>query len=108
MFSARRPWRQSDLADDPPRAVKIEIGAQKKSLAAGERNNRKPAAFRHKIAERDGRKFVFVDEMGANLSVTRLYGLANPACEWWMPCPAQGARIARPLAPWRLMGCRRR
>jgi len=78
MVSAHRPRCQSELGDDLPRAAKIEIGAKKKGLVASERNNRKRAAFRRKIADWDAHQFVFVDEMGTNLSLTRLYGRAEP------------------------------
>ena len=57
---------------------KLKLGRKKKSLATSERNNRKRAASRRKIAESDAHQFVFVDEMGANLSLTRLYGRAEP------------------------------
>src|SRR5215510_9344442 len=36
------------------------------------------ALFRRKIAERDAHQFVFVDGMCARLSLTRLYGRAEP------------------------------
>lgn len=57
---------------------KLKLGRKKKSLIASERNNRKRAAFRRKIADWDVHQFVFVDEMGTNLSLTRLYGRAEP------------------------------
>lgn len=57
---------------------KLKLGRKKKGLVASERNNRKREAFRRKIADWDVHQFVFVDEMGTNLSLTRLYGRAEP------------------------------
>jgi transposase len=47
---------------------------QKRSLAAGERDEFLRAAWRTLVAEEvDAKQFVFVDEMGANVSLSALY-----------------------------------
>lgn len=57
---------------------KLKLPRKKKSLVASERNQRKRRAFRRKVADWDVPRFIFVDEMGSNLSLTRLYGRAEP------------------------------
>ena len=52
------------------------LDAQKKSLAASERNEETRAAWREAIASHDPKPFVFVDESGTHTSLTRLYGWA--------------------------------
>ncbi len=60
------------MAGDPSTGV----DAQKKSLAASERNEAERAAWRAAVATRDPEQFVFVDESGTHTSLTRLYGWA--------------------------------
>jgi transposase len=48
----------------------------KKSLAAAERVEANRAAFRERVAPLDRRRFVFTDETGFHLAMTRLYGRA--------------------------------
>ncbi len=55
----------------PPR-----LDAQKKSLAASERDEEERAAWRAAVATRDPQQFVFVDESGTHTALTRLYGWA--------------------------------
>ena len=55
----------------PPR-----VDAQKKSLAASERDEEARAAWRAAVAARDPHQFVFVDESGTHTALTRLYGWA--------------------------------
>jgi transposase len=60
------------VAGDPPAG----LDAQKKSLAASERDEAARAAWREAVATRDPEQFVFVDESGTHTSLTRLYGWA--------------------------------
>ena len=55
----------------PPR-----LDAEKKTLAASERDEAARTAWRQAVAQRDPEQFVFVDESGAHTSLTRLYGWA--------------------------------
>jgi transposase len=45
---------------------------------ASERNERKRRAFGRKVKAWDVNQFIFVDEMGSNVSLARLYGRAEP------------------------------
>jgi len=60
------------VAGDPPAG----LDAQKKSLAASERDEAARAAWREAVATRDPEQFVFVDESGTHTALTRLYGWA--------------------------------
>ncbi|HEV2460801.1 MAG TPA: IS630 family transposase [Ktedonobacterales bacterium] len=60
------------MAGDPP----ARLDAQKKSLAASERNEEERTTWRAAVATRDPAQFVFVDESGTHTSLTRLYGWA--------------------------------
>jgi transposase len=60
------------VAGDPPAG----LDAQKKTVAASERDEEARAAWREAVATRDPQRFVFVDESGAHTSLTRLYGWA--------------------------------
>jgi transposase len=60
------------VAGDPPAG----LDAQKKSLAASERDEQARTAWRAVVAQLDPGQLVFVDESGTNSSVTRLYGWA--------------------------------
>lgn len=55
----------------PPR-----LDAEKKSLAASERNEQARTAWREAATHLDPKQFVFVDESGTHTSLTRLYGWA--------------------------------
>lgn len=57
-------------------AASARLDAQKKSLAASERDEQARAAWREAVATRDPQQFVFVDESGTHTSLTRLYGWA--------------------------------
>jgi transposase len=50
----------------------------KKSLIADERDEKERRKFRKMTGGLDISKFIFVDEMGSNLAMTRLYGRAEP------------------------------
>jgi transposase len=54
----------------------LGVDAQKKTLAASERNEEARAAWRAAAAQLDPEQFVFVDESGTNISLTRVYGWA--------------------------------
>jgi transposase len=60
------------VAGDPP----LGLDAQKKTLAASERNEEARAAWRAAAAQLDPEQLVFVDESGTNISLTRVYGWA--------------------------------
>jgi len=45
---------------------------------ASERQPKARKAFRRKVTKGDRGKFIFVDEMGSNLALARLYGRATP------------------------------
>ena len=60
------------MAGDPP----IGLDAEKKTLAASERNEEARSAWREAVAQLDPEQFVLVDESGTNISLTRLYGWA--------------------------------
>jgi transposase len=64
--------RSDDVAGDPPAG----LDAQKKSLAASERDEQARTAWRAVVAQLDPGQLVFVDESGTNISLTRLYGWA--------------------------------
>lgn len=49
----------------------------KKSLAASERVEADRQAFRHRVSGLDRRRFVFTDETGFHLAMTRAYGRAS-------------------------------
>jgi hypothetical protein len=52
------------------------VDPQKKALAASERDEQARHAWREAAAQLDPEQFVFVDESGTNISLTRLYGWA--------------------------------
>jgi transposase len=54
----------------------LGLDAQKKTLAASERNEEARAAWRAAAAQLDPEQLVFVDESGTNISLTRVYGWA--------------------------------
>jgi transposase len=60
------------VAGDPP----PRLDAQKKTLAASERDEAARTAWRAAVAKLDPERFVFVDESGTNIALTRLYGWA--------------------------------
>jgi hypothetical protein len=51
---------------------------EKKSLAASERDEKTRTKFRNLTGALDVSKSIFLDEMGSNLGLTRLYGRAAP------------------------------
>ena len=64
--------RGDDVAGDPSAG----LDAQKKTVAASERDEAARSAWRQAVATRDAAQFVFVDESGTHTSLTRLYGWA--------------------------------
>ncbi|MGZ3640488.1 MAG: IS630 family transposase [Ktedonobacterales bacterium] len=60
------------MAGDPPAG----LDAEKKALAASERDEAARKAWREAVASLDPEQFVFVDESGTNISLTRRYGWA--------------------------------
>ncbi len=52
------------------------LDAEKKTLAASERNEEARSAWREASAQLDPQQLVFVDESGTNISLTRFYGWA--------------------------------
>ena len=60
------------MAGHPP----LGLDAQKKTLAASERDEEARTAWREAAAQLDPEQLVFVDESGTNISLTRLYGWA--------------------------------
>ncbi len=57
---------------------KMNLPRKKKRFAASERNEKKRRAFRRKAKIWDINQLLFVDEMGSNVSLARLYGRAEP------------------------------
>ena len=64
--------RGDDVAGHSPAG----LDAQKKTLAASERDEQARAAWREAVATRDPAQFVFVDESSTHTSLMRLYGWA--------------------------------
>jgi transposase len=60
------------VAGDPP----LGLDAQKKTLAASERDEEARTAWRAAAAQLDPQQLVFVDESGTTIALTRLYGWA--------------------------------
>lgn len=54
------------------------ICQEKKSLQSSERDEKQRKKFRKLTSAFDISEYIFVDEMGSNLSFTRLYGRAEP------------------------------
>ena len=63
------------MAGDPPPGR----DAEKKALAARERDEAARSAWRAAMAQLDPEQFVFVDESGTHIALTRLYGWAPHA-----------------------------
>lgn len=57
-------------------AASAGLDAEKKALAASERNEAARAAWREAVGTFDPQQFVFVDESSTHTSLTRLYGWA--------------------------------
>jgi transposase len=62
--------------DDRARDSALGLDAQKKTLAAAERNEAARDEYRARIAERVAEDFVVVDECGSNINLTPRYGRA--------------------------------
>jgi transposase len=58
------------------RHAPARLDAQKKTLAASERNEAERTVWREEATQRDAQRYVFVDETGTHPSLTRLYGWA--------------------------------
>lgn len=56
----------------------LNLPRKKKSLIANERDEKERKKFRKMTGGLDIKDFIFIDEMGSNLSFTRLYGRAEP------------------------------
>jgi len=56
----------------------LQLPRKKKSLVASERDEKARKKFRKLTGALDVSKYVFIDEMGSNLGLTRLYGRAAP------------------------------
>ena len=69
---------ERERTDGLPLLATARPAAQKKSLAASERDPEAREAFRRKVAKSDIKKFIFIDEMGSHFGFTRLYGRATP------------------------------
>ena len=54
----------------------LAVDAKKKVLEASERKEEERRQWREDTKERDASKFVFLDESGSNIALTRLYGRA--------------------------------
>ena len=59
--------RSDDVAGHPP----LGLDAQKKTLAASERDEEARTAWRAAAAQLDPEQLVFVDESGTNIALTR-------------------------------------
>jgi transposase len=70
------PGPAAERSDDVARHPPLGLDAEKKTLAASERNEEERAAWRAAVATRDPAQFVVVDESGTNISLTRWYGWA--------------------------------
>ncbi len=60
----------------PTRLDAEKLDAEKKTVAASERDEQARAAWRDAVRTQDPQQFVFVDESGTHTSLTRLYGWA--------------------------------
>jgi transposase len=71
-------WQEHHGQAMPVPTMWLALGRDpyKKPLAASERDEAARAAWRAAIATRDPRPFVFVDESGTTIALTRLYGWA--------------------------------
>jgi transposase len=68
---------------------------EKKSLAASERDEKARKKFRHHTEAFDVKKYVFLDEMGSHLGLTRLYGRAAPGHRVHDPVPGdRGSNVS--------------
>jgi transposase len=65
-----------DRHDEPRHRPAAGLDAQKKSLIAAERDEAARDAWRERVAGVDPARFVFVDETGSHLGLTRLYARA--------------------------------
>jgi transposase len=72
----RAHWPAGEPDDDVAGAAAPRLDAQKKSLAASERDEEARTAWREQVAQLDPEWLVFVDECGTHTSLTRLYGWA--------------------------------
>jgi transposase len=68
---------------------------EKKSLAASEREEKARTKFRKLTGALEVGKYVFIDEMGSNLGMTRLYGRAAPGQRVYDEVPGnQGGNVS--------------
>lgn len=67
---------QSKHDDDEPRHRAPEVDQKKKVLQASEQKEEERQQWRDKVKEFDRTKFVFLDESGSNIALTRRYARA--------------------------------
>jgi transposase len=67
---------------------KLNLPRKKKRFFAQERSRKKRRNFQRKVGKLDPRKFVFIDEMGANINLSRRYARApsGERVEEALPC----------------------
>ncbi len=70
------PGAAAECDDDVAGRTPAGLDAEKKSLAASERDEEARTVWREAVAQLDPQQFVFVDASGTHSSLTRLYGWA--------------------------------
>jgi transposase len=73
---AAADWRAALTSHDEPSACPNRVDAQKKSLAASERDEGRRCGFRLQMLQYAASRFVIVDESGYNLNLTPRYARA--------------------------------
>lgn len=85
---------------------KLDLRRKKKRFFAQERNPQKRKEFLKKVEKLDARKLIFIDEMGVNINLTRLYARAPGAqrVEEALPCNTpQNLSVAGALGAGKLL-----
>ncbi len=72
----RGPRRHGEPVDRWARDPARGLDAEKKSLAAAERDEQARTAYRERVATRAMQDFVVVDECGSNINLTPIYARA--------------------------------
>jgi transposase len=85
---------------------KNSIYQEKKSLISDERDEKQRKKFRKLTAALDIRKYIFIDEMGSNLSLTRLYGRAEAGKRVTEKVPARSGENVSTIAALAIAGVR--
>jgi len=78
----------------------------KKSLIANERDEKERRKFQKMTGGLDISKFIFIDEMGSNLAMTRLYGRAEPGERVFDKVPGDPGRNVSTIGAMGLDGIR--